>query len=121
MVGMTLGTGVGGGIVIDGRVFRGASETAGEIGHITVVPDGPPCGCGNRGCLEAIVGTVGLLSRTQEAVRAADRAIGKNAQGVREKFSEFESYTGPNTQLETESAKLVRKSLRTFAQQVCML
>jgi glucokinase len=49
---LTLGTGVGGGIVSDGRVLRGFLGMAGELGHITVVPNGNPCGCGNRGCLE---------------------------------------------------------------------
>lgn len=49
---VTLGTGIGGGIIIDGRVLRGASGTAGEIGHICVEPSGEPCGCGARGCVE---------------------------------------------------------------------
>ena len=53
MVGLTLGTGVGGVIAIDGRVLQGLDGTAGEIGHQTLDPDGPLCGCGNRGCLEA--------------------------------------------------------------------
>ena len=49
---VTLGTGVGGGIVINGNILRGADGTAGEIGHICVEPFGAPCGCGSRGCLE---------------------------------------------------------------------
>lgn len=49
---MTLGTGIGGGVISCGRVLRGAVGMAGEFGHVTVVPDGNPCGCGNRGCLE---------------------------------------------------------------------
>jgi glucokinase len=49
---LTLGTGIGGGIVIDGKVLHGAYGMAGEFGHMTVIPDGNPCGCGNRGCLE---------------------------------------------------------------------
>ena len=53
MVGLTLGTGVGGVIAIDGRVVQGHDGTAGELGHQTIEPDGPWCGCGNRGCLEA--------------------------------------------------------------------
>jgi glucokinase len=53
MIGLTLGTGVGGVIVIDGRVHQGHDGTGGEIGHQTIDPDGPPCGCGNRGCVEA--------------------------------------------------------------------
>ncbi len=53
MVGLTLGTGVGGVIAIDGRVVLGHDGTAGEVGHHTIDPDGPPCNCGNNGCLEA--------------------------------------------------------------------
>src|SRR6202140_4318278 len=49
---LTLGTGVGGGIISGGKVLRGFVGMAGELGHITVVPNGYPCGCGNRGCLE---------------------------------------------------------------------
>lgn len=49
---LTLGTGIGGGIVIDGKVLHGAHGMAGEFGHTTVIPEGNPCGCGNRGCLE---------------------------------------------------------------------
>jgi glucokinase len=49
---LTLGTGIGGGIISGGRVLRGFVGMAGELGHITVVPNGNPCGCGNQGCLE---------------------------------------------------------------------
>jgi glucokinase len=52
---VTLGTGVGGGLMIEGRLHRGAFGVAGEIGHQTVLADGPLCGCGNRGCVEALV------------------------------------------------------------------
>lgn len=54
VVAMVLGTGVGGGITVDGRLHLGAFGTAGEIGHQTILPDGPMCGCGNRGCVEAL-------------------------------------------------------------------
>ncbi len=52
-VGFTLGTGVGGGIIIDGMIVHGCFDMAAELGHMTIDPDGPICGCGNRGCLEA--------------------------------------------------------------------
>lgn len=54
LVGITLGTGIGGGIMIDGRIHLGVFGTAGEIGHQIIVQDGPLCGCGNRGCVEAL-------------------------------------------------------------------
>ncbi len=53
MIGLTLGTGVGGVVAVDGRVHQGHDGTAGEIGHQTLDPDGPECNCGNHGCLEA--------------------------------------------------------------------
>lgn len=57
---MTLSTGIGGGIVSGGRVFRGADSYAGEIGHVTIVPDGPECLCGARGCFERMCGGLWL-------------------------------------------------------------
>ena len=77
MVGLTLGTGVGGVFAIDGRVHEGHDGTAGEIGHQTIDPDGPWCHCGNRGCLEAfaradqIAAACGTAT-AEEAVRAAE-------------------------------------------------
>ena len=53
MVGLTLGTGVGGVIAVDGRIHLGHDGTAGEVGHQTIDPDGPSCNCGNHGCLES--------------------------------------------------------------------
>ncbi len=76
MVGLTLGTGVGGVVAIAGQVLQGHDGTAGEVGHQTIDPDGPWCGCGNRGCVEAyaradqIAAACGT-STAEEAVRAA--------------------------------------------------
>ncbi|OYV66811.1 MAG: hypothetical protein B7Z72_10685, partial [Gemmatimonadetes bacterium 21-71-4] len=53
VIGLTIGTGIGGGLVFDGRLFHGASDVAGEIGHTTIDMDGRHCKCGNYGCLEA--------------------------------------------------------------------
>ncbi len=61
------GTGIGGGLVLDGRLHLGPAERAGEFGHHTVVEDGPPCNCGNRGCLE-------LYAGARAIARAAGRA-----------------------------------------------
>lgn len=63
VVGLTLGTGVGGGLVLDGRLWTGRHGAAGEIGHVCLLADGPPCACGSRGCLEAMVGTRAILHR----------------------------------------------------------
>jgi len=65
---MTLGTGVGGGIIIDNKLHLGASQGAGEIGHMTIEPDGPMCGCGNKGCFEAIVARGGIIRTAKEMI-----------------------------------------------------
>jgi len=59
---LTLGTGVGGGIIFDGKVLHGALGMAGELGHLTIDPNGPPCGCGNNGCLEKIASATAVES-----------------------------------------------------------
>ena len=69
-------TGIGSGHIINGRIYRGSSGTAGEIGHLAIDPHGPPCVCGLRGCLVTFVGTVGLLRRANELLaHDADSAL----------------------------------------------
>jgi predicted NBD/HSP70 family sugar kinase len=63
-----VGSGVGAGIVIDGRLFHGQSGFSGEIGHCPVSEDGPPCGCGRRGCLETVASTMALLRAAEDAI-----------------------------------------------------
>lgn len=70
LVFITLGTGVGGGIVTEGRLVRGVSGFGGEIGHMTVDPKGPECKCGSRGCLEAYAGSYGIVRAARDAARA---------------------------------------------------
>lgn len=65
---VTLGTGVGGGIICDGRVVRGQRGFAGEIGHITVDPRGRRCRCGNRGCLESVAGGWAIVASARRAL-----------------------------------------------------
>jgi glucokinase len=66
---MTLGTGIGGGIVLNGEIWRGSRGTAGELGHQNLFADGLPCGCGNHGCLEVYASAPALARRFKEAVR----------------------------------------------------
>ncbi len=66
MVVLTLGTGVGGGIVVFGRLLRGIDGTAAELGHLKVQRDGRACGCGNRGCLEAYASVTGMVKTAVE-------------------------------------------------------
>ena len=68
VVGIFVGTGIGGGIILQGELFHGASKTAGEIGHIIVKARGPRCGCGTRGCLEAIASRTAMTKQFQKAI-----------------------------------------------------
>ncbi len=87
MIGLTLGTGVGGAFAVDGRIHLGHDGTGGEIGHQTIDPDGPWCTCGNRGCMEAyaradqIAAACGTAT-AEEAIRAARAGEAKALAGL---------------------------------------
>ena len=66
LVYLTVSTGIGGGIILGGKLWHGLKDGAGEIGHMTLVPDGPLCGCGNRGCLEALASGPSIARRARE-------------------------------------------------------
>jgi glucokinase len=68
MVYITVSTGIGGGLIIDGKLYRGASGNAGEIGHITIDPEGPPCGSGHRGCVEAFASGAALAAQGEDLI-----------------------------------------------------
>ncbi|WP_019630002.1 ROK family protein [Actinomadura atramentaria] len=65
VLGMVVSTGVGGGLILDDRLVNGSSGNAGHVGHVTVDPDGPPCACGGRGCLEAVARGPALVAWAQ--------------------------------------------------------
>lgn len=71
----TLGTGIGGGLVINGRLYRGARGLAGEIGHMVIDPTGPRCNCGSRGCLEALVSGVAFANRARRLLNNGRSAV----------------------------------------------
>ena len=88
---VTLGTGVGGGIIIDGRLYRGSSFAAGEVGHIPINEKGPACNCGGKACLESYIGNDKILSSarrsfgksmTLEILSALANAGNKKAKGI---------------------------------------
>lgn len=66
---VTLGTGVGGGFVVNGRPWHGVTGMAGELGHMTVIPEGTPCGCGSRGCLEQYASATAIRRMAVEAAQ----------------------------------------------------
>jgi glucokinase len=72
---VTVGTGVGGGLIINGQLYRGATGSAAEIGHITLYPDGVPCPCGNHGCLERYVGAQAMAHEARQAIEAGETSI----------------------------------------------
>lgn len=72
---LTLGTGIGAGIFIQGKMFTGRDESAGEIGHVTVEKDGPQCSCGNYGCLEMYASGRGIARRMREAIAAGATSL----------------------------------------------
>jgi glucokinase len=69
-IGITIGTGIGGGIIVDGKLYHGASDCAGEIGHTTIDTEGRRCKCGNYGCLEAYASGPNIAMRAVEEIKA---------------------------------------------------
>jgi glucokinase len=72
---LTLGTGIGGGIVINGQVWRGVTGVAGELGHVPIDYNGRPCNCGSRGCIEAYASATAVAARMREAVEAGGESV----------------------------------------------
>lgn len=86
---ITLGTGVGGGVIIDGKIFSGSNFAGAELGHCVIVVDGWPCTCGRLGCWEAYASATGLIKRTKMHMEEAprDSALWKIAEGDIEKVN----------------------------------
>lgn len=112
---LTLGTGIGGGIIVDGQIYHGERGFAGEVGHIVVEAEGPPCSCGNRGCMEVFASASGLqrmlvegpdgpakkeflqqLGKAETKVSAADlgRAADNGDEFAQDLFKQFGTYLG---------------------------
>lgn len=84
---LTLGTGVGGGLVLGGRIWYGMTGMAGEFGHITVEPEGVRCGCGNRGCLEQYASASAVVRMAREAIATGEAAALSRAASSDPEFS----------------------------------
>jgi glucokinase len=65
---LTLGTGIGGGIILNGKLYTGSMGTAGEVGHMVIETKGPPCSCGSQGCLEVLASATAVVKRTREKI-----------------------------------------------------
>jgi glucokinase len=81
LVGIFLGTGIGAGLVLDGKLHSGWNRTAGEIGHMVLKTDGPMCGCGNRGCFEVLASRNGILQRLQSGLEKGHKSSLADALG----------------------------------------
>jgi glucokinase len=74
-IGIFLGTGIGGGLILDGKLFSGFNHTAGEIGHMVLEVGGPKCTCGNRGCFEALASRTAIFRKIQTAVKDGQKTL----------------------------------------------
>ncbi len=75
MIGVFLGTGIGGGLILEGKLFTGFNRTAGEVGHMLLEVNGPKCTCGNRGCWEALASRSALFRQVQQAVKEGQKTV----------------------------------------------
>ncbi|MGE5591682.1 MAG: ROK family transcriptional regulator [Bacillota bacterium] len=87
MLGVTVGIGIGSGIIIGGQLYRGGSKGAGELGHITIDPNGPPCACGNNGCVEAFASDAGMARFAREAAQAQPGSLLTGLAGAGEEIT----------------------------------
>lgn len=89
MVMITLGTGFGGGIILDGRLWSGEDGFAGELGHMTIDPLGPECACGGRGCVETYVSQVAIKRIVRECPKLSEKLVGTEESAIPERLAEL--------------------------------
>lgn len=114
MVGIFLGTGVGGGIVLDGKPFSGFNRTAGEIGHTVILVGGPKCGCGNRGCFEALASRTSIFRRLEEELKQGGKSVLTDMLTPGESFKDLKS--GDLRKAIRKGDKLVQKVIEDAAE-----
>jgi glucokinase len=101
MVYITVSTGIGGGAILDGKIYRGGTSNALEVGHITILPDGPRCNCGNYGCIEAIASGTAIARQAREAIES----------GVETSLKSYNSVTSYEVYVEAQKGDKVAKEL----------
>ncbi|HYN96697.1 MAG TPA: ROK family transcriptional regulator [Pilimelia sp.] len=114
LVYLTGDVGIGAGVVCDGRLLRGTRGFTGEIGHVQVRPDGPPCGCGRRGCLEAVAGAAALVRRALPEV-GTDEAIEDFAPEVEEIARRARAGDGPTLKALGETGRELGHGISVLA------
>src|SRR6266545_531241 len=75
VVGIFIGTGIGGGLILEGKLYSGFNRTAGEVGHMVLEITGPKCGCGNRGCFEALASRAAIFRKIQTAIKDGQKTL----------------------------------------------
>jgi len=75
LIGIFIGTGIGGGLILDGQLYSGFNRTAGEVGHMVLEVGGPKCACGNKGCFEALAGRAAIFRKIQVAVKEGQKTL----------------------------------------------
>ena len=75
VVGIFVGTGIGGGLILNGELYSGFNHTAGEIGHMVIDVNGPKCGCGNKGCFEAVASRTAIFQRIKTGVKDGEKTL----------------------------------------------
>jgi glucokinase len=75
LLGIFIGTGIGGGLILDGQLFAGFNKTAGEVGHMVILAGGPKCSCGNNGCFEALASRTAIFRQIEKAVEEGQKTI----------------------------------------------
>lgn len=75
MIGIFVGTGIGAGLILEGKLYSGFNHTAGEVGHMVLEVGGPKCGCGNRGCFEAVAGRQAIFKKIQALVKDGQKTV----------------------------------------------
>ena len=101
MVFVTVSTGIGGGAIINGKIYRGSTSNAAELGHTTVKADGPRCGCGNRGCAEAISSGTAIMRRAKEAL----------ATNIKTSLRNYEEVTAREVYIEAQNGDSVAQDI----------
>ncbi|HHT9130311.1 MAG TPA: ROK family protein [Candidatus Brocadiaceae bacterium] len=100
LVMLTLGTGIGGGIVIDNKLWRGANNVAAEIGHMIIHMDGPKCSCGNNGCIEAYASATAMVRRFKESLKGGASSSLKDSREITAKMINDAAFQGDRASLD---------------------
>ncbi len=110
---ITLGTGIGGAIILNGKIFYGMNGMAGEFGHVTIEPNGVPCGCGNHGCAERYASATAVVRMAREAIESGKApALAKAASSD----AEFSARSLYNLAIQgNEDAQRIFRSLRPWS------